>query len=191
MSEIVEQTGNLEISYQTKAEDMFWAALVVDKQNGTIRRRNIESFLLFGIFLWMGWPTIDGEYDPFNMAVCGIMLLGLFILWKLPPFLNRRFAYSKERKCPEVQMSFQQDGIQVQEGGESYFIPFEGSLQIYDFRNVIVISHGKNRVLAIPRNQMERKTLEQLVAFFKERLGERYTFIVDKVRYGNRVSWLQ
>ena len=88
-------------------------------------------------------------------------------------------------------MSFQQDGIQVQEGGESYFIPFEGSLQIYDFRNVIVISHGKNRVLAIPRNQMERKTLEQLVAFFKERLGERYTFIVDKVRYGNRVSWLQ
>lgn len=184
-------SNGVTIQYTTKAVDVYRAAVAVDKKHHRQGIRDLEAVAVFGVFLYFGWPIFQGVYTLPSMVVSFAALVVLFLLWKYPANTNKKFALSKEKNAPHVEMAFGQEGIQVNEGAAPYRIEFSGDCYGLEYRNVIALCFDKNRVLGIPTDQLEEETVGQIKELLKKGLGDRFQFIPYKEpKRGNRVSWL-
>lgn len=182
MSEQLQATPAYEkacFSYENKVEDILQAAEVMDKKNRVESRRNIQGLGLV-VVLWMFIP--DLFEDPTRLTswlmIAAAAILLVFV-WKYPEKANRTFAQSKVEHAPSCEMTIGQEEIQVTEGPAHFSVPFSGSIAVFDYKDVFAVVFDRNRLLTIPKKQLDEAMLERVKHLFSEGLGERFEKVED------------
>lgn len=168
------------VTFEARVEDFLQAAAVFDLKNRVNSRRSLELLGVM-VLLLMFVPALLKQPDSLAnwvMTIAGV-ILGLLV-WKYPAYANRQFARRRAMDCPEYTMTVTADGIDVLEGPASYHIAYSDHPAVWEYRNVFAICHEKNRLLAIPKDQLGEEVCGQLRGLFSQGLGDRYENVYSK-----------
>ncbi|MEM1486071.1 hypothetical protein V6615_14545 [Oscillospiraceae bacterium PP1C4] len=177
MSEAMEPLGTedqISFSYHTKVEDLLQATEVIDKKNRSDMRRNVQSMGIV-IVLWMFVPDVmENPTRIVSWLMIALALGMMFMLWKYPDYENKKFASKKAELSPDYDLTVTREGIDVVDGSAHGVVSFSGRIAVFEYKNVFAITFEKNRVMAIPKDQLEEQTVEKLRGLLCQGLGDRF-----------------
>lgn len=174
----------VEFSFDTREGDVLEGVEISDKKNKVDTHRNIE---VLGVFLviWMFWGELfsnNGMQTLISWVMVLIALALLVAIFKFPASNNRKYAARLVQNSPRFEIAATRDGIDVREGGGNYYISFSGSCSVYDYKGVYAVCHDKNRVVSIPKNQLDERTEERFRGVLRQGLGDRFEKVLEDQR---------
>lgn len=175
--------GALSFSFESRPEDFYNAACAVDHKNRTDLRRNLQSAALVLVFFMFIPPENFLHWGM--LALCVAVAL---MLWKYPEYVNRKFAKKKAAASPKCQVTVTEQDITLEDAGGRETIPFNEGCAVYQFRGVLAVSWGSNRLTAIPLARLDGETKEKLTGLLKECLKDRYETLSEKKSAGGLFS---
>lgn len=162
------------VTFQNREANLLEAAEIADKKS---RAASHRGFQLLGVFVigCMFVPEVlkaPGNFLAWAMLALDGALLLLITRW--PGWSNQRYAKNKAQNAPDCTVELTAQGVTVTEGGGSYAALFEDGAAAYEYKNVIALLLAQNRVLAIPKDQLEPPERDDLIALLRQGLGERF-----------------
>lgn len=160
----------MEFSYETREADVLDGVEISDRKNRVDAHRN---FQLLGVFvvIWMFWGDLfknNGTQTLVSWVMVIAALALLFLILKFPANNNRKYAARLKEHSPRFELAATRDGIDVREGGGKYYIAFSGSCSVYDYKGVYAICYDKNKVVAVPKNQLDEATAERFCGVLRQ-----------------------
>ena len=157
---------------------------ISDRKNRVDAHRN---FQLLGVFvvIWMFWGDLfknNGTQTLVSWVMVIAALALLFLILKFPANNNRKYAARLKEHSPRFELAATRDGIDVREGGGKYYIAFSGSCSVYDYKGVYAICYDKNKVVAVPKNQLDEATAERFCGVLRQGLGDRFEKVAEDTR---------
>ena len=176
--------GRVEFSYETREADVLDGVEISDRKNRVDAHRN---FQLLGVFvvIWMFWGDLfknNGTQTLVSWVMVIAALALLFLILKFPANNNRKYAARLKEHSPRFELAATRDGIDVREGGGKYYIAFSGSCSVYDYKGVYAICYDKNKVVAVPKNQLDEATAERFCGVLRQGLGDRFEKVAEDTR---------
>ncbi|MBC8586309.1 hypothetical protein [Youxingia wuxianensis] len=191
MSENLENTMELEqvpalapveVSYQTKAEDLEYGLNVYDVKSGLARRKQFQAFAIVLVsFMFIDQLVADPTriLGWVMLALCA----GVFaFIWKYPAYMNRKLAVNKAQSAPEYRLVIYPGSIHVEASGGSYEVTYEPGVFAYQCPGRLVINYDKTRLLVLPQNQVDEDAWERIKELLKAGLDDQYQVYSDPVK---------
>lgn len=182
MSE-VGANGALSFSYESRWEDFYNAACAVDRKNKIESRRNLQGAAIVIVFFMFLPPQ-----TLMHWAMLALCVAIAILLWKYPDHINRKFAARKASSSPHYQVTVTEQDLTFEDGQCRETISFSEGCSVYQFRGVLAVSWGKNRLEAIPLARLDEQTAQTLTDLLKQYLGDRFEKLSEKSRAGGLFS---
>lgn len=176
--------GRVEFSFETHEADVLDGLEISDRKSRIDAHRNIQ---LLGVFvvIWMFWGDLfknNGMQTLVSWVMVIAALVLLYVILKFPANNNRKYAARLREHSPRFELVATREGIDVREGGGSYRIDFSGSCSVYDYKGVYAVCYDKNRVVTVPKNQLDEATAERFCGVLRQGLGDRFEKVAEEQR---------
>lgn len=175
--------GTLSFSFESSREDFYRAACAIDRKSKMDTRRNLQGAALVLVFFMFFPPETLMHWLMLVLCVAiGIML------WKYPDHINQKFAERKASSSPHYQITITDQDITFDDSQCCETIRFSEDCAVYQFRGVLAVSWGKNRLQAIPISRLDEQTAQSLTDVLTKQLGDRFETLSDKFSAGGLFS---
>lgn len=167
-------TGEVAFSYDSRPDDLFKAAQVIDHKNRANGRQNFQ-FLGLMLIYFMFIPELFK--DPTRIASWVMVLIATAVgvmIWKMPNYNNRKFAEGKTQSQPHIDAVLDHEKLVMQSNAGRGEYRFDDGMAAYNYQNIIAVVASKNRVSAIPKDQLDEATLQKIENLLREKLEERF-----------------
>lgn len=173
----------LTFSFETRAADLLLAAELYDQKNRRNTSRGIQLLGATVILLMFVSYAFSNITAPQGWILLALGVGFVWYVWKYPGVANRRFAAQKAEHSPHFTFTVTEEGMDVEETPAHYRIAFNGggAVGAWEHDGVIAFSYDKNRLIAIPLDQIGGDAADRLRLLLRQGLGDRYE-VVDKLQ---------
>mgnify|MGYP001375491346 CR=1 FL=1 len=162
-AEYEEQQTGIKLSYQLRTEEVFSCLKRSGFCKTSGRRAVVETILLcaVGILFFVSFFFLSGGYNSLTLGILSFLLIG--VIWLVP----RQGMKMRARALADgknIHVSIYPDEVVIGEGAGAWEIPLDGTSEIEEFDNMLVLFAKGDRMLCIPLRSIEPAVLPEVEA---------------------------